>query len=161
MKTINTHYAPPESEPTSNKVKTNPTPTTQQLFAFFAECDLHLSLIFPRNILLDTTKHETIQKQLHVLKRYGFKSSYLSSLQRNSCLKQKWPLINLVRQLFKVCGYWLKPVRVSDGYSKTGKKQFKRYFKIEKLQDNTPKQENISDENKIITLETSSLNNEQ
>ena len=159
---MNTSNSLTESQSKSGtKSKLTQTPTTQQLFAFFAECDLHLSLIFPRNILLDTSKYESIQKQLHVLKRYGFKSSYLSSLQRNSCLKQKWPLINLVRQLFKVCGYWLKPVRVSDGYSKTGKKQFKRYFKIEKLQDNTPKQENKSDENKIITLETSSLNNEQ
>jgi len=156
---MNIIYAPSESKTTHIKVK--PNPTTQQLFAFFAECDLHLSLIFPRNILLDITKYETIQKQLHVLKQYGFKSSYLSSLQRNSCQKQKWPLINLVRQLFKVCGYWLKPVRVSDGYSKTGKKQFKRYFKIEKLQDKSSKEHNISNENKVITLETSSFNSEQ
>ena len=148
-------------EPTPDKMQTNPMPTTQQLFAFFAQCNIHLSLIFPRNILLDTSKYETIQKQLHVLKRYGFKSSYLSSLQRNSCHKQKWPLINLVRQLFKVCGYWLKPVRVSDGYSKTGKKQFKRYFKIEKIQNKPSQQENMSQENKVITLETSCENSEQ
>ena len=101
---MNTHIAPPESKSIPNKVKTNLTPTTQQLFTFFAECDLQLSLIFPRNILLDATKYETIQKKLNLLKQYGFKSSYLSSLQRNSCQKQKWPLINLVRQLFKVCG---------------------------------------------------------
>ena len=156
-----TSHASPDSNSIPNKTKTNPIPTTQQLFAFFAECDLHLSLIFPRNILLDTTKYEIIQKKLNLLKQYGFKSSYLSSLQRNSCQKQKWPLINLVRQLFKVCGYWLKPVRVSDGYSKTGKKQFKRYFKIEKLQDKKQKQQNVLDENKVITLETSSIDNEQ
>ncbi len=159
---MNTVIISTESQSKSDtKSKLTQTPTTQQLFAFFAEYDLHLSLIFPRNILLDTSKYETIQKQLRVLKRYGFKSSYLSSLQRNSCVKQKWPLINLVRQLFKVCGYWLKPVRVSDGYSKTGKKQFKRYFKIEKIQEKTPKQENISDENKIITLETFSKSDNQ
>ena len=122
-------------------------PTTQQLFSFFASQDLHLSLIFPRNILLDDEKYKTICENIHLLKIKGFKSYYLSTLINDKNSKQKWPLINLVRQLFKVCGYHLKPFRVSDGYSKTGKKLYKRYFKIEKMpevKDNTPP---ITDEN--------------
>ena len=122
-------------------------PTTQQLFSFFASQDLHLSLIFPRNILLDDEKYKTICENIHLLKIKGFKSYYLSTLINDKNSKQKWPLINLVRQLFKVCGYHLKPFRVSDGYSKTGKKLYKRYFKIEKIpevKDNTPQ---ITDQN--------------
>ena len=119
-------------------------PTTQQLFSFFASQDLHLSLIFPRNILLDDDKYKTICKNIHLLKIKGFKSYYLSTLISDKNSKQKWPLINLVRQLFKVCGYHLKPFRVSDGYSKTGKKLYKRYFKIEKI---TQIENAISDEN--------------
>ena len=119
-------------------------PTTQQLFSFFASQDLHLSLIFPRNILLDDDKYKTICENIHLLKLKGFKSYYLSTLISDKNSKQKWPLINLVRQLFKVCGYHLKPFRVSDGYSKTGKKLYKRYFKIEKM---TQIENAISDEN--------------
>ena len=119
-------------------------PTTQQLFSFFASQDLHLSLIFPRNILLDDDKYKTICENIHLLKIKGFKSYYLSTLISDKNSKQKWPLINLVRQLFKVCGYHLKPFRVSDGYSKTGKKLYKRYFKIEKI---TQIENAISDEN--------------
>ena len=119
-------------------------PTTQQLFSFFASQDLHLSLIFPRNILLDDDKYKTICENIHLLKIKGFKSYYLSTLISDKNSKQKWPLINLVRQLFKVCGYHLKPFRVSDGYSKTGKKLYKRYFKIEKM---TQIENAISDEN--------------
>ena len=135
-------------------------PTTQQLFSFFASQDLHLSLIFPRNILLDDEKYKTICENIHLLKIKGFKSYYLSTLINDKNSKQKWPLINLVRQLFKVCGYHLKPFRVSDGYSKTGKKLYKRYFKIEKMpevKDNTPQIfDQNNDENETNSLEQDS-----
>ncbi len=63
---MNTSNSLTESQSKSDtKSKLTQTPTTQQLFAFFSECDLHLSLIFPRNILLDTSKYEIIQKKLN------------------------------------------------------------------------------------------------
>ena len=48
--------------------------------------------------------------------------------------KQKWPLLNLVRQILKVNNYRMKPIRKSDGKTKLGKKKYIRFFnrKIEK-----------------------------
>ena len=107
-------------------------PTIKHLFSFFHKLDFHLSYLFPRNILLDTSKYLFIHNHIHILKLFAFNSYYLNSLYKTSATKQKWPLINLVRQLFKICGYNLKPVRMANGYSKDGKKLFKRYFKVEK-----------------------------
>ena len=47
--------------------------------------------------------------------------------------EQKWPLLNLVRQVLRSCHYKMTPKRVSAGYTKDGKKIFKRMFIIEKL----------------------------
>ena len=56
----------------------------------------------------------------------------LTSLQNNATLTQKWPMLNLIRQILKVNGYIMDPIRKSDGYDKTGKKLYKRYFLIKK-----------------------------
>ena len=128
----------------------------QQLFHFFNKFNINLSFFFSREILLDSNKYVIIREHLQELKKLGFKSSYLTSLQKSSHTKQKWPLLNLVRQLFKCCGYHLKPERVANGYSKDGKKLFKRFFRIEKIPEkNQEKQEkSVNDseiENKIIS----------
>ena len=47
--------------------------------------------------------------------------------------KQKWPLLNLVRQVLLSSGYNMKPKRLSDGYTKDGIKKYKRIFIVEKL----------------------------
>ena len=41
-------------------------------------------------------------------------------------------MLNLIRQILKVNGYNMNPIRKSDGYDKTGKKKYKRYFLIKK-----------------------------
>ena len=46
----------------------------------------------------------------------------LTSLQTNAPKKQKWPLLNLVRQVLRYCHYKMTPKRVSAGYTKDGKK---------------------------------------
>ena len=56
----------------------------------------------------------------------------MKSLQQNAGEKEKWPLLNLVRQLLKANNYNMHPVRISDGYTKDKKKKYKRYFKIKK-----------------------------
>lgn len=60
-----------------------------------------------------------------------FHSSYLTCLHNNSELKQKYPAINMLRQLLKCLGYKLKPQIINLGYNKqTGKKITKRTFTI-------------------------------
>ena len=64
-----------------------------------------------------------------------FCSSKLTCLQETAEAQQKWPLLNLVRQVLKACSYKLDPIRKSDGYTKDGKKKYKRYFIIKKLKE--------------------------
>ena len=91
------------------------------LLLFFNHFNLHLSFTFPRNILLDKNKFRIIHHNIHILRILPFPHYKLHTLKHKLKLKQKWPLINLVRQLLKICGYQLKPFRMSDGYIKQKK----------------------------------------
>jgi hypothetical protein len=63
-----------------------------------------------------------------------YKSSMLNCLHKNRETKQKFPAINLIRQILKCNGYQLKPLVFSKGYSKhNGKKLVERNFKIVRL----------------------------
>ena len=87
-------------------------------------------MIIPREILLRTDKYEELGEEINKLKKI-FSSSKLTSLQKTAKQNQKWPLLNLVRQLLKVSNIIMKPKRKSDGYDKNGKKKFKRFFILE------------------------------
>jgi len=84
-----------------------------------------------RDFFLDMHKYDTIQKYIVSLKK-EFSSSFLTSLQENARIKQKFPLLNLVRQILNVYGYKMEPLRKCDGYTVDKKKKFKRYFLIVK-----------------------------
>lgn len=88
-----------------------------------------------RDILLSDERYENCKEDIKNLKSY-LSSSTLTSLQSNAEKNQKFLLLNLVRQLLKIYDYKMEPIRVSNGYSKDGKKLFKRFFKIKKNNDN-------------------------
>ena len=89
-------------------------------------------LIIYRDTLIDPEKYKVAREKIGELKKF-FSSSFLTSLQENAQKKQKWPLLNLVRQLLKVNMYEMKPIRKSDGYTKDGKKKYIRFFLIQKV----------------------------
>jgi len=89
-------------------------------------------MLVPREIFLDKTVYNSVKEDISVLKQV-FTSSALTSLQSNAEDNQKWPLLNLVRQILRSCHYKMTPKRVSAGYTKEGKKIYKRMFIIEKL----------------------------
>ena len=89
-------------------------------------------LIIYRDTLIDPEKYKVVKEKIDDLKKF-FSSSFLTSLQENAQKKQKWPLLNLVRQLLKVNMYEMKPIRKSDGYTKDGKKKYIRFFLIQKV----------------------------
>ena len=89
-------------------------------------------LVIERNLLIEPQRYEMARAYLPNL-RSAFSSSYLTSLQNKASTDQKWPLINLVRQVLKHCGFKLHPKRVCNGYSNAGKKSFRRVFIIQKL----------------------------
>jgi len=89
-------------------------------------------MLIPRENLLDKEIYNFIKEDISLLKQV-FTSSALTSLQSTAEDHQKWPLLNLVRQVLRSCHYKMTPKRVSAGYTKDGKKIFKRMFIIEKL----------------------------
>lgn len=85
-----------------------------------------------REKLLNDEIYNNIKMDILNVKKH-FSSSTLTSLQNNAEKKQKWPLLNLVRQILKVYGYKLTPKRKSNGYTKSGQKLFRRFFIIEEI----------------------------
>ena len=85
-------------------------------------------------MLLDEKKYLDISQNIIELKKI-FSSSMLTSLQTNAQKKQKWPLLNLVRQILKSNDYKMEPIRKSNGYTKDGKKKYLRFFLIKEIQD--------------------------
>lgn len=89
-------------------------------------------MLIPRELLLDIELYKIVKEEISILKQI-FNSSYLTSLQSTAEENQKWPLLNLVRQVLKSCNYKMTPKRVSSGYTKDGTKIYKRMFIIEKF----------------------------
>jgi len=89
------------------------------------------NFFIPREQLLSDLKYEEIKILIPELKK-KFSSSFMTSLQKNAKQEQKWPLLNLVRQILSVYNYQMEPIRKSDGYTLEGIKKYKRFFQIKK-----------------------------
>ncbi len=89
---------------------------------------LHGQLI-PREILLNNSLYADIKKRIPELKKL-FSSSAMTSLQESAESNQRWPLLNLVRQILHGYKYIMTPIRKSDGYTPEGVKKYKRFFQI-------------------------------
>lgn len=90
------------------------------------------NFVFERDILLNSDTYHNVKLKFNDIKTL-FSSSYLNSLHKNAQINQKWPLINLVRQILNSYGFKLIPIRKANGYDKHKKKLYKRFFKIQKL----------------------------
>jgi len=86
--------------------------------------------LIPRELLLDDTKYDEIKPTILELKQ-NMNSTFLTALHNDAEEKQRWPLLNLVRQILHVYKYKMTPIRKSDGYTIDKKKKFKRYFLIQ------------------------------
>lgn len=101
-------------------------------------------LIIGRELFLDYNKYEKVKEYFSNLKSHNdFSSSTLTCLHNGADIKQRWPLLNLVRQILKVRNYRMVPIRKSDGKDNKGKKKYKRFFRVEKYKD--VKQETIAE----------------
>lgn len=105
---------------------------------FLNKCQINFSelsqlhgMLIPRDIFLDKSIYISVKETIPKLKQI-FTSSALTGLQSTAEQNQKWPLLNLVRQVLKSCNFKMSPKRISAGYTKDGKKIFKRMFIIEK-----------------------------
>jgi hypothetical protein len=109
---------------------------------FFSNCGINFEnlqdldgMIINRELLLSENTYLKIKPMINDLKKI-FSSSSHTSMQIIAFKKQRWPLINIVRQILRSCEYILVPKRISDGYDKYGKKQFRRIFIINKFNKN-------------------------
>jgi len=92
------------------------------------------NLFIEREILLDDelNKYSIVKDQIKSVKKI-VSSSNLTCLHENAQINQKWPLLNLVRQILRYYKFNMIPTRKSDGYTLDGVKKFKRFFLIKKL----------------------------
>jgi len=109
------------------------------IIEFLKECNIVFNeenqlegQLLPREIMLSEKIYENVKEKIPELKK-KLSSSSLTSLHKNAKQEQKWPLLNLVRQILKTFNYNMRPIRKADGYTKDGKKKYKRFFIIEKL----------------------------
>jgi hypothetical protein len=88
-----------------------------------------------REQLLNFQKYEDVRKLIPELKTM-FTSSTMTSLQQNAGKEQRWPLLNLVRQILSYYNFHMEPIRKADGYTPDGVKKYKRFFVI-RLKNNS------------------------
>jgi hypothetical protein len=88
-------------------------------------------IIIPRDVLLSADKYEQLKPHIIRLKKI-FSSKCMTSMHASAELNQRWPCINLVRQVLKRMGYDILPERKCAGYDVSGKKLFERFFKVHK-----------------------------
>ena len=122
----------------NNDCNINESDSKNEIILFLNKCNIICKdfdslngIIIPRDSLLSPQLYDTIKNDLSKLKTI-MKSSIYTSMQKTAENNQKWPLLNLIRQLLRRYNYELLPKRVSDGYTKDGKKKYKRFFEIKK-----------------------------
>ena len=94
--------------------------------------DLH-GMEIQRDKLINREIYKMVVKEYMPLLKGIFNTSYMNALHSSAEEKQMFPLLNLVRQVMKSFNYTLEPKRISNGYTKTGKKIYRRVFIIRKL----------------------------
>jgi hypothetical protein len=104
---------------------------------FFNQINELDNQLIPREQLISDSKYEELKNLIPELKKH-YSSSFMTSLQKNATIYQRWPLLNLVRQILNTFGFKMEPIRKSDGYTLDGVKKYKRFFqiKLKKNKDN-------------------------
>ena len=95
----------------------------------FTNSDEIQEQLIPREVLLSDSKYDSIKMYIPELKK-NYSSSFMTSLQKNADKSQKWPLLNLTRQILSIYGYKMEPIRKADGYTLEGVKKYKRFFHV-------------------------------
>jgi hypothetical protein len=93
--------------------------------------ELKDGLIIERDMLLSKKKYEDLKPHIVELKKI-FSSKCMTSMHASAECNQRWPCLNLVRQVLKRMGYDIEPERRCAGRDETGKKIFERFFRLHK-----------------------------
>lgn len=109
------------------------------------EHELKEGLIIQRDMLIDPVKYEKLKPHIVSLKKI-FSSKTMTSMHATAELTQKWPCLNLVRQVLKRMGYDIKPERKCAGRDEFGNKRFDRFFIIHKRENIVNKNQHEEDD---------------
>ena len=101
------------------------------VFDDFSQID---GMLIPRDLLLSDEKYKAVKEDIEKMKKL-YSSGSMTALQKNAEASQKWPLLNLVRQILKSNNFKMDPIRKSNGYTKEGKKKYLRFFAIKKIKN--------------------------
>ena len=119
---------------------TTTTPTEDGLMIFICNA-LHIEpnelkdgLIIERDMLISKEKYEKLKPHIVDLKKI-FSSKCMTSMHSCAEYNQRWPCLNLVRQVLKRMGYDIVPERRCAGRDEDGKKIFERFFKLHKREN--------------------------
>jgi hypothetical protein len=140
-RTTNTPTTTPTPTTTLTPTTTTMTTTENELISFVCMAlsihpnELQEGTIIPRDVLLSSDKYEQLKPHIIRLKKI-FSSKCMTSMHASAELHQKWPCLNLVRQVLKRMGYNIQPERRCAGYDDSGKKLFERFFRINKKTQN-------------------------
>lgn len=126
------------------------------LLNFFSLCGLEIQnienlsgMIIYRETLLSLETYNNVKSKINDLKSI-ISSSNHTCMHADAYKKQRWPLINIVRQVLRSIGYEMEPRRLSAGYTEEGKKIYRRIFVINREINNKIENE---EETKIVELE--------
>ena len=132
-------YMSIENNLNENNLNENNLNSNQIVIDFLNTCniscdnlDMLSGIIIPREQLLNKDLYDKVKVDIPKLKKI-LPSSIFTSVQKNAQDIQRWPLLNLVRQILRRYKYDLVPKRICDGYTKDGKKKYKRLFEIKKI----------------------------
>ena len=102
-------------------------------YDYFKTRDDFIDISLSYDILRDPKLIDTLYQQIPKLKTF-YKSSKLTCLHKNSTINQKFPGVNMVRQILKCNKLKLQPMIICRGYNKaTGKKIIERYYQIKDI----------------------------
>ena len=105
--------------------------------------ELKDGLIIERDMLVSKEKYEALKPHIVELKKI-FSSKCMTSMHACAEINQRWPCLNLVRQVLKRMGYDIEPERRCAGRDQDGKKIFERFFKLHK-RDNMLQMDDVND----------------
>jgi len=105
--------------------------------------ELKDGLIIERDMLVSKEKYEALKPHIVELKKI-FSSKCMTSMHACAEINQRWPCLNLVRQVLKRMGYDIEPERRCAGHDQHGKKIFERFFKLHK-RENTIQIDDVND----------------
>jgi len=96
--------------------------------------ELKDGLLIERDMLISKEKYEKLKPHIVDLKKI-FSSKCMTSMHSCAEYNQRWPCLNLVRQVLKRMGYDIVPERRCAGRDEDGKKIFERFFKLHKREN--------------------------